>query len=570
MGQPQCTCICSSHKAEEEDLLTSARKTKHGPRHALKIRPLLCDLEEEFAKSANRNGTIDAKQLGIIWERCAEKKVGQLSTEDREVIRESAQEYLAVIDLDASGSIDGSEFFAFMLGGLDARGPFREMRESLKVKIASDPRALKSMMEDFKHWDANGDGAITREELKSKMADMKNSGSPEKRGDDTAFIETLLSAMDVDKDGKIDLWEFIAYSLGRRKAPVELLLYDISHGLSQRWSTLLLGRSFEAIYHTSTLVHGQEFWYGGQLFMNEPPMSKVFGQPLAQSDRIQLQQSSYKAELKSYQVGFTLHTTNEIMQFLSGDINSRYTAANYDVLTHNCNCFSNEFVHFLSGDGIPDAVRKLPELVMQTPTARLLRPLLNRWLGGFSHADVHTNPAEHHDFKAAHENSVKEASVDVVCDGFLEAQGGVVSVDLGLIDGDESSGEIQFAQVSRAGTDTLDIKYFDPESCAFVEKKDVPKSLCQPVSIDEHKDEIRSLAVVSAIHSASTSEFEEDRQLQKHTMKEAKGIVKQVEKKVHDKVTEKKADLSKMMHHHGHLTRAPSKKDIGDKKGKKV
>merc|ERR1712062_750827 len=31
-----------------------------------------------------------------------------------------------------------------------------------------------------------------------------------------------------------------------------------------------------------------------------------------------------------------------------------------------------------------DAVRKLPELVMETPTVQIFRPFLNRWLGGFT------------------------------------------------------------------------------------------------------------------------------------------------------------------------------------------
>merc|ERR1712193_231892 len=124
------------------------------------------------------------------------------------------------------------------------------------------------------------------------------------------------------------------------------------------------------------------------------PMEKVFGPPLATSNKVELQDSKNKPGLKCFHVGYTLYTMQEVMNFLEGDINKKYTPTNYDVLTHNCNCFSQELTHFLTGDGIPSAVRDLPELVMGTPTARLLRPLLNRWLGGFSHADVHENPEE--------------------------------------------------------------------------------------------------------------------------------------------------------------------------------
>jgi len=34
----------------------------------------------------------------------------------------------------------------------------------------------------------------------------------------------------VNHNGTVDLWELLAYALGRRKTPVELLLYDLSKG----------------------------------------------------------------------------------------------------------------------------------------------------------------------------------------------------------------------------------------------------------------------------------------------------------------------------------------------------
>ena len=74
--------------------------------------------------------------------------------------------------------------------------------------------------------------------------------------------------MDLDDDGQVDFNEFLSYAIGRRKQPVELILYDISNGVSARFSLILLGRQFEAIYHSGTLVFGTEFWYG--LVMLDP------------------------------------------------------------------------------------------------------------------------------------------------------------------------------------------------------------------------------------------------------------------------------------------------------------
>merc|ERR1719353_322692 len=72
----------------------------------------------------------------------------------------------------------------------------------------------------------------------------------------------LIHQLDISPDGRIDLWDVLALVLGRRKTPVELLLYDISNGVSKKFSGLLLGKRFEAIYHSAVLVFGSEYWYG--------------------------------------------------------------------------------------------------------------------------------------------------------------------------------------------------------------------------------------------------------------------------------------------------------------------
>ena len=45
---------------------------------------------------------------------------------------------------------------------------------------------------------------------------------------------------------------------GCEKQQVELMVYDISQGIASRFSPFLLGRTFEAIYHSGTLVFGKE------------------------------------------------------------------------------------------------------------------------------------------------------------------------------------------------------------------------------------------------------------------------------------------------------------------------
>lgn len=49
----------------------------------------------------------------------------------------------------------------------------------------------------------------------------------------------------------------------------------------------------------------------------------------------------------------------------------------YDIWTHNCNNFSNDFATFLVGQGIPSHIKNLPQTVLETPFGRLLRPQID-------------------------------------------------------------------------------------------------------------------------------------------------------------------------------------------------
>lgn len=184
-------------------------------------------------------------------------------------------------------------------------------------------------------------------------------------------------------DGRFDLFEAVGVLLDRKVTSVELVLYDISQGTFWVVSPMVLGRQFEALYHTSVLVNGAEFWYGGCIFENEPPIDRaVFGPPLT-SSCVELHPSGYRADLRVVRMGPTLVTEEEMRAFVKNMLKKKYTPETYDVLENNCNHFSQDLVCFLTGSDIPDAVLKLPDHVMDTPTAKFLRPLLNRWLRGF-------------------------------------------------------------------------------------------------------------------------------------------------------------------------------------------
>merc|ERR1712137_127843 len=310
-------------------------------------------------------------------------------------------------------------------------------------------------------WDKNGDGYVTKDELRENLAEiehMKFCPGQEKNYIELirynkAMAQKLLAEADVDQDGKVDLWEFIAHSMGRRRTPVELLVYDISHGAAKALGPLLVGRNVQAV-HSAVLVFGSEYWYGGNVFRTEPPCEKCFGQPLREC-LMPLEPSSYKPQLMVAKIGYTFATHSELTNFLVAEMIPRYTGlASYDLLTHSCNHFSNEVIHFLTGGQVPDKVLELQRIAL-TPAVRALRPFLNKYFGGFAEAGQ--------EFSKDMIMGV-ETDPDQLCKTAL-GEGDVV-----MFEDDE------LGIVVNESDDICTIKCFDPTSGEMVVKEGVKKS----------------------------------------------------------------------------------------------
>ncbi|XP_021114585.1 desumoylating isopeptidase 1 isoform X2 [Heterocephalus glaber] len=53
--------------------------------------------------------------------------------------------------------------------------------------------------------------------------------------------------------------------------PVKLYVYDLSKGLARRLSPIMLGKQLEGIWHTSIVVHKDEFFFGSGGISSCPP-----------------------------------------------------------------------------------------------------------------------------------------------------------------------------------------------------------------------------------------------------------------------------------------------------------
>jgi len=404
---------CAEKRPQHRSVKSSAVKAPRA-----RVYPLLCHLEEDFKAMADEKGQIGPQELAQLWENSAQRKAGKLSKEDLKIIHEDSQTFFSEMDLEENGTVDFDEFATFMLGGNAERGNFRTMRTKLHQCVTSDPRILSEVIQFFRKWDKDGKGFLSRKDIQDHLTELKdlidrvhaetasavsiasnastrsathhlrhkksNKKPLRKCGDGSvpSMVEELhaiLGEADAGPDDKIDLWELLAHVLGRRRTPVELLLYDISDGIADHYSTLLLGIHFEAIYHTGIVAFGYEYWYGGSIFRLDPPS---FSTPPLTKSILQLRPSAYDPNLRTVHLGYTLATEEEFSDFLDKHILDRYTRETYDVLTHNCNCFTNEAAHYLLGAPIPEEISSLPQVAMNTPMARTLRPFLNHWLGG--------------------------------------------------------------------------------------------------------------------------------------------------------------------------------------------
>lgn len=235
-------------------------------------------------------------------------------------------------------------------------GVNRVIRRALKETDQQD--LLSRLLSSFADGDSKGDGHVPKKSWPAVFTPLCES---------VAKSKELCEGADFNDDSFMDYYEFVARLFVGQKEEVELAMYDISNGMAKYVpAALLSGHKFEYIYHTGVVVFGKEFWYGGGVFASEPGTTP-FGSPV-----------------KVKKLGFTLRTKSELLKYVTDHLRWQYNYANYDVLHHNCNCFSNDVVQFLmDGAQIPEEVRMQPRWAEDGMAVQALTPILNRWLGGF-------------------------------------------------------------------------------------------------------------------------------------------------------------------------------------------
>ncbi|KAJ8609404.1 hypothetical protein CTAYLR_009084 [Chrysophaeum taylorii] len=140
---------------------------------------------------------------------------------------------------------------------------------------------------------------------------------------------------------------------------VELAVYDLSLGLASKLSESVLGKKVELVPHTGIRVWGIEYFFGGDGIR-----------------RVAVSQIEATLGLKVSKVldlGETNKSKQELEEFL------RKGTEPYDLVTNNCNHWSNACALFLvGGEGVPRWMLDLPKELLASPLGKLLEPVLGQ------------------------------------------------------------------------------------------------------------------------------------------------------------------------------------------------
>jgi hypothetical protein len=142
---------------------------------------------------------------------------------------------------------------------------------------------------------------------------------------------------------------------------VQLAVYDLSRGMAGLMSQQILGQRIEGIWHTGIRVFNKEWYFGGGIQVS----------PIGFFER-----NSGLAPTRLQLMGRTTRTEADLRAYIS-TINAQWSANTYNLITHNCNNFSDTICAFLmDGTGIPREIVDLPQRVFSTPVGQMLRPMI--------------------------------------------------------------------------------------------------------------------------------------------------------------------------------------------------
>jgi hypothetical protein len=147
---------------------------------------------------------------------------------------------------------------------------------------------------------------------------------------------------------------------------VQLAIYDLSRGMARNLSNQFLGPQFaiDAIPHTGIVVFGLEYFFGGGIQSEEPALFR---------------RSTGMVPIETRTLGRTTVNKLQFERWCQTMMETgQYNAAAYDLLSRNCNNFSNEAALTALGlpVGVPEWILDVPRRFLSSPMGQMVRPML--------------------------------------------------------------------------------------------------------------------------------------------------------------------------------------------------
>lgn len=148
---------------------------------------------------------------------------------------------------------------------------------------------------------------------------------------------------------------------------VQLVVYDLSHGMARQLSAQFLGGpqyAIDIIPHTALVVFGREYFFGGGIQHEDPQ---------------QFRRQTGMHPIRTLPLGMTSVSRADFEAWCAASTrNGRYTAASYDLLQRNCNNFSHDAARegLRLSQGVPEWILQVPQKFLSSPMGLIIRPML--------------------------------------------------------------------------------------------------------------------------------------------------------------------------------------------------
>ncbi|KAH3677193.1 hypothetical protein WICMUC_001774 [Wickerhamomyces mucosus] len=141
---------------------------------------------------------------------------------------------------------------------------------------------------------------------------------------------------------------------------VQVYVYDISNGLAKLYSQAFLGTHLDAIYHTSVVVYGKEYYYDQEGIVAGIPQRTRFGQPLEILNK-----------------GSTFVPQDILDEFIEDLKTEQFKLGSYKLFENNCNHFTHTILGFLNDGLLDDHILNLPQIVKDSPNGAMIQQMFS-------------------------------------------------------------------------------------------------------------------------------------------------------------------------------------------------